>query len=863
MFETVIWYVWIQVIATVGWLVSRSWLGSLPSSGYGASKALGVLLVGYVYWAAITFGLARNGAGAALLAIVVIAMVGTWLQSRHPRAQQQPLGIALSFGARSDALRRTFALSLTPAQMATEVVFAVAFIACAVYRSYNPTIDSAGGEKYMDYMMFNAILRSDTFPPTDAWLSGYAISYYYFGYVQQSMIQMLAGVSRGVAFNLSGATTFALTCAAAFGVGYDLWAAHLARNEPVLAPSVGVPHAASTFSRRQNSPILAGLLTATMLACMGNLGGLIESGRCSGVLGKPLMQWLDIRNKATDPIECAGLVPTRFYWWWDWSRVVHDRTPTGGDQEAIAEFPAFSFALGDNHPHVMNLPFVILAVAIALALYLREDGDRWPNVPALANEKREIELTPALGRDIGMFIWRSLQPIDELFLTSVIVGALSFMNTWDFPIFGGLVLGASILKRWLRAQSTAGPVIYAGVSFALAYALYFPWYGTFASQARGIGINLFNGTSFVQFFVQFAPFVIALPAFLFLTARRQSMPILATVGRALALTGCGLVLILLGAAGIGLLSPQLRGLLEEMNRTGAVLGIPRATAIQAIVGRLGHLAEPLFLLMIVAVTILLLSTIRNNRGNATSSTASIQSFVTVLFAIGALVAGSVEFVFLLDNFGTRMNSIFKFWYMTWNLWSIGSAFAVMLFISTRRVASGVVTAVILLLGACGLLYPIFTALSRTGNFVGPATLDGSAYLQQYHPADAKTIDWFNTSVSGAPVVAEAPADKGGSYKYEGRISAFTGLPTPLGWGGHESQWRGNYDVPGRREPQVESFFNTTDTAEYKRLATTLDVTYVVVGDVERKRYDAAGLEKFARVGKTVFVSGDTVVYKIK
>lgn len=33
---------------------------------------------------------------------------------------------------------------------------------------------------------------------------------------------------------------------------------------------------------------------------------------------------------------------------------------------AISEFPNFSFLLGDNHPHVLALPFVVLALGMAL-----------------------------------------------------------------------------------------------------------------------------------------------------------------------------------------------------------------------------------------------------------------------------------------------------------------------------------------------------------------------------------------------------------------------------------------------------------------------------------------------------------------
>jgi hypothetical protein len=65
--------------------------------------------------------------------------------------------------------------------------------------------------------------------------------------------------------------------------------------------------------------------------------------------------------------------------WWP-SRVVWDERPgwNPATQQiemvrgyAITEFPFFSFWLGDMHPHVMALPFGVLALALALNIVAR------------------------------------------------------------------------------------------------------------------------------------------------------------------------------------------------------------------------------------------------------------------------------------------------------------------------------------------------------------------------------------------------------------------------------------------------------------------------------------------------------------
>ena len=84
--------------------------------------------------------------------------------------------------------------------VSVEALFLLAFAAWAFVRAANP--EAVGTEKPMELAFINAILRSPAFPPHDPWLSGYAISYYYFGYVLVAMLAKTGGTSGGVAFNL-------------------------------------------------------------------------------------------------------------------------------------------------------------------------------------------------------------------------------------------------------------------------------------------------------------------------------------------------------------------------------------------------------------------------------------------------------------------------------------------------------------------------------------------------------------------------------------------------------------------------------------------------------------------------------------
>ena len=82
----------------------------------------------------------------------------------------------------------------------------------------------------MELMFINSILRSPSFPPHDSWLSGYAISYYYFGYVMTAMLAQLTGLTGSIAHNLMTALVFGLAAIGSFGILYDLLAARKRRD---------------------------------------------------------------------------------------------------------------------------------------------------------------------------------------------------------------------------------------------------------------------------------------------------------------------------------------------------------------------------------------------------------------------------------------------------------------------------------------------------------------------------------------------------------------------------------------------------------------------------------------------------------
>jgi uncharacterized membrane protein len=885
-----LWWLLLQLFGLLGLPLAFRVLGNLPDRGYVFARPLGLLLTGYLLWLAGSLGFWRNSTGGTLVAILVVAGLGVWLYLGRRKKEDSLLN---------------WLRAHTSYWLAVELLFAVAFASWAIYKSYNPNLETAGGEKWMEIAFVNATLRSDGFPPQDPWLSGFGISYYYFGYVLMAMVTRLSGLTATVAYNLFLPTLFALVLTGAFGIIYNL----------VMSRA-----AAEGEKSAAQGAIGFGLLGALFVGILGNLEGLLEVLHNRGLFPAGFWRWLDIID-INQPPTAGGWVPDRFIWWWRASRVIHDCSFQGlltGDcnppnnWEVIDEFPFFSFLLGDVHPHVLALPFVLLALALALNLILnqrslqiripgllsltpathrpggadRHEADQQSHArrPELDKQHNSTECSSDsnLRRLVSNLVASAFGGWPQFTLYAICLGALGFLNTWDFPIYLFVVMLAFAFWR-ARAGSVTWMAEAVAVGLGLGVlggVLYLPFYLGFQSQAGGILPNLLNPTKLQQFIVFFGPFLFPIISFLVILSRRM-MPHgwRRRLPAALALTWLGPVLALLAVGAALSLSPSARswleGLLSDPN-VQAILGDASLGSLAMAAARI-RLRNPwtfLFLGGLLAWVLLFWPITDNGRRtkdnqsqaglNAQSSASSPQypaadTFALILIGVGLLLPLAVEFVYLRDLFGTRMNTVFKFYFQAWVLLALAAAYGTWVVSNRLRGVGGLawrLVLVLLVLG--GLTYPALAIPNKTGNFSAEPTLDGMAWMEEARPDDYAAIRWLQANAPDQAVILEAPGE---SYRYLGRVSALTGLPTLLGWDFHEYQWRGSYDEPARRKPEVEVLYNSVDLAQTLTLLDKYDIRYVYVGPLERELYNPSGLAKFGQLMDVVFQQGEVTIYQ--
>jgi YYY domain-containing protein len=865
------WYLAVTIIGWMSYPLTYRFFKNLPDRGIAFSKSVGLIITNYIFWLLGSLGFVSNSISGIIFSILLVGSLGIFLLKKE----------------RNNGFKK-YIKEQKKYIISIEVFFLFLFLGWAILRSFTPNIN--GTEKPMEFMFLNSILRSPTFPPHDAWLSGHAISYYYFGYLIIASTSLITNTVSSIAFNLGIALIFALTATGSLGIAINLISSMKPSSQDNKNEII-----------RLNSAFWPGLLAPLIILMMGNyygvLGIITNNGWLSNLtipsvwydygdltdinkvesissLNNPpglkygninFWDWLDI--KQLDPRQ-SSIDSDRINWslpnWFFASRVIHDRNLLGAETEVIDEIPIFSFILGDMHPHLLSLPFTITNIALAF---------EW----LLFGKKKGSELN-----NKKIISWLGL---DRLIFTSLILGSLIFLNTWDFPIYFfvfslSLIIGITLSGGWHQIKSNwqkIGSAI--GLIFVCSLFLYFFFFLSFQSQAGGILPNILFPTKFRQVVVMFGPVLFCMSIVLvwLYKSTKDYYDKKTALGVGISILFIFILFLVVSFIKV-ITSPEYDFILQPFSYSDAANLILQRRLIN------GFTALFSILLLCVGVGILkglidkiglsgkLLpisaqapGLISQHKKPSVLNDENLPSLfmLLILLVTGALLLFGPEFVYLRDNFGTRMNTVFKFYFQVWILWgfvaSIG--FIIMLrYINQSKKYLWVSLLIFVIVP--GLLYPYGSLLSTTNNFKSSPSLDGMTYFSQYYPDDWAAIQWLKQNVNEVEIILEGTK---GAYWVEGpssRISMATGLPTIMGWVNHEGQWRGKYfENISNREQDIRFIYESSDWIGVSSLLDIYGVKYVIVGSHEGQWYPNLSMNKFERNLVPVFRQGSIVIYE--
>ena len=554
--------------------------------------------------------------------------------------------------------------------------------------------------------------------------------------------------------------------------------------------------------------MLAGVAAALFVTVIGNLDGAIQSIE---------NLWAFVQNE-----------PLRGFDFWRSSRMMPPDPP--GNE--ITEFPYFTFLFADLHAHLMALPFTVLVIGAALAVVLR----------ARRSERGS-------GRLAGMG-W-GLADFAQVAVLGVAVGALRPLNTWDYPTYLLLSMAAVLLAGVLRTGGLnlvviAEAAVKGALIFLIGFVVFLPYHLNYETAFSSLESTT-NQTVLWQFLLIAGLFVFVIGSFVVNESRGWLLD--------------------LGRIGWRPFSKLVEA--PDTDRTqrkwiGAVrtalvalgLGAIGLVVVLKLVETTGSTTPFVFALVVLALATAV-RIVFSSRLDAP------QTVFALLLALTAFCVVIGVDVYRVEGDIDRMNTVFKFYlqvwvllalasaYMLWRLWH-GRSGSLDSLPKWKKVWLGGLGALVV----CVSVYPVLGTMDRLPvrfDTTIPLTLDGMAYMrdgQTYSDqggtidltADYEAIRWIQQNVEGSPVMLEGVTP---TYRWGGRVSIYTGLPSIVGWEWHQEQQRWNYrETVDQRIREVARIYNALSNQEALEIMRKYDVEYVYLGKVEHLYYDPLGLAKF-------------------
>ena len=681
------------------------------------------------------------------------------------------------------------------------IFFAVVFcVAYALCMRWPDFIDL--GERLRDYSMLASSIDSPVIPK-EPWMDGIKLNYYVYWYRFGNLLSTVLGMATWEAYHALLSFSMALYAAVIFQI-----------VRVILRGGVGVATMAGFF-------IPFGANVAGILCLMRSDQGF-------------------------------GFEPDKG--WWGPSRVI---------KGAIDEFPAWSFVLGDAHPHFLNiaaLPFFVLLLyrivtstqptlfrmsqaglfVLGAALFLKA-SNAW-EVPMW------LGTVGCIGVLAGFFFLGSNNPLKTSYLKDVATSQLVKAGL-------GLVVLLACLIGLVRYHNPEKPVasvvvLVIGLGFFL---MSFP--------AALIPAGLVSRVKSVRPNVMWSAFWIIVFGTLWLSGHHIVPPeqIPPRFVRQPTQVTTTAELFMHWGIQMGFLA------------LGSLLLLRLSAQTVVLAGFLGlsllYDKAALFIYCIMALQVVRFLADKESGQDGGWG----RVFEDALIVSGLVLILTPEIVFLDDSYGPeidRMNTIFKLYTTAWGLLGIG-AVSVMIralkkyepLVAEYGKAFPIAVGGVIAVGLCFGFSKFYshTVPMRQNGSQDPtfeAKLEGLGEANRWHRGSADTIRALRQLPKGRVLEAQ-----GRAYSYTAFVSTLSSQPSYLGWTNHINLLNKVYGESSRRENVTKQFYNENDCAARKEIARKEQISYIVVGTLEEKAYPGARGQDYSCFA-SVIKSGDYALYQI-
>ena len=812
--------------------------GKFGTGGFIISQALGIILTSLVIWTFTYMQITRFNLPCVIGVYAVIAAACWGIK---------PL--------RKAALAKLSEPVFVERAVLEETAFVVIFCLMCYFKGFLSEIN--GQEKYMDYGFILSMLRNDTLPAKDMWLSGNSINYYYFGQFLWALVIKCSMIKPSIAYNIAMCTATALPFAMAFSFG-------------TMLIETAIQHGF------HDSPIpkyLGGTLTAFAVSIWGNSHSFFYDPDSIGNNIVPVFAKLGCE---------VGDYKNFFYP--DSTRYIgyNPKITNAGGDFTIEEFPFYSYLIGDLHAHVISMMIVLVIACLMLAFI---NSAAYPNGAEMKLKRTLANLKPG-GRLAEEFKLTLSLPF---ILSAVLLGVAQMTTYWDILFYFIFISMASLIVnvRISKVFTDLWGAIYFVMNTAFILSFYLlggsdPLLLISLEAILMVFAYLFSvldpcaltRTSFQMSFMFTIAHVAALPFNLKFDMISNSLSRVinnSTVYQLFILWGTHVIIgvvffiwVLVTknyrlSGGKGKAAPSGDVVTEDMNHNGWT------NPVQKFFG--------------------------------TRNIADV--FVCGIVVVGIMFIIAPEIFYVKDIYTDgylRSNTMFKFTFAAFIMLSEAMCYAATRLIwfvnkkglySTPALITGFVSIILMLIPGH---YPL-AALQQRNDGLSYTGLDGTTYIETHQSPDfyeeyggnltsyLKAAEWFNENVKGSPVICEGYGD---SYTDRCIISAYTGLPTVFGWQTHEWLWRYGSIVDKEtaktvedpedlvlhkliypRQGDIDTIYESEDPELIRSVINKYDIRYIVLGGLEFSQFDGDNTDLFYDMfGEPVFTYEDLLIFKV-
>ncbi len=147
-----------------------------------------------------------------------------------------------------------------------------------------------------------------------------------------------------------------------------------------------------------------------------------------------------------------------------------------------------------------------------------------------------------------------------------------------------------------------------------------------------------------------------------------------------------------------------------------------------------------------------------------------------------------------------------------------------------------------------LVYPYSAYRNYYGGFRHYQGLDGLAWFNRKYADDFVILNYLKQNEDEQVNIVEAVGE---SYTEYARISAFSGMPTILGWRVHEWLWRAGWDKPALRTDEVKKIYLEPNSSLAQAYLDKYQIKYIVIGSKEYEAYPGMETRELLDLGEIV------------